>query len=125
MAARILLAEDDRCLRKAAETFLSRHGYHVIIAVDGEEALARSLDSQPDLVLLDAIMPKMLGFDVLAAIKANPATAHVPCVMLTNLEQDRDRQEAMRLGASGYLVKANLRLDELVRQVGSTLAAHQ
>ncbi|HXD75379.1 MAG TPA: response regulator, partial [Vicinamibacterales bacterium] len=66
---RILLAEDDRILRKAGEVSLKKRGYEVISAVDGEDALAKARDHKPDLVLLDVMMPKMNGFEVLRALK--------------------------------------------------------
>jgi CheY-like chemotaxis protein len=77
---RILLAEDDRFLRKAAETMLKRGGFTVTTAGDGEEALRLARESAPDLMLLDLVMPKMHGFDVLAALKAAPETAAIPVI---------------------------------------------
>jgi DNA-binding response OmpR family regulator len=118
---RILLAEDDRFLRKAAAATLGRHGYEVLTASDGEEALAIARAQTPDLILLDLIMPKLLGFEVLKHLKAEPATAAIPVIVLSNLGQDRDVQLAMENGAAAYCVKANISLQELVRQVGDTL----
>ena len=115
---RILLAEDDRFLRKAAETALKRHGFAVIAAVDGEEALRMTRAEAPDLVLLDLIMPKMQGFEVLRALKADPGTAAIPVIILSNLGQDSDVKQAMDAGAAGYFVKANLSLQDLVKRVG-------
>ena len=115
---RILLAEDDRFLRKAAETALKRHGFTVVPAVDGEEALRLARAEPPDLVLLDLIMPKLQGFEVLRALKADPGTAPIPVVILSNLGQDGDVKQAMEAGAAGYFVKANLSLQDLVKRVG-------
>ena len=117
-ARRILLAEDDRFLRKAAETALKRHGFAVIAAVDGEEALRLARAEAPDLILLDLIMPKMQGFEVLRALKEDPATAAIPVVILSNLGQDSDVKQALEAGAAGYFVKANLSLQDLVKRVG-------
>ena len=97
---RVLLAEDDRFLRKAAETALKRHGFTVVAAVDGEEALRLARAAPPDLVLLDLIMPRMQGFEVLRALKADPATAPIPVVILSNLGQDGDMKQAMDAGAA-------------------------
>lgn len=119
---RVLLAEDDRFLRKAAETALKRHGFTVVAAVDGEEALRLARAEPPDLVLLDLIMPKMQGFEVLRALKADPATAPIPVVILSNLGQDGDVKQAMDAGAAGYFVKANLSLQDLVKRVGELVA---
>ena len=117
-ARRVLLAEDDRFLRKAAETALRRHGFAVIAAVDGEEALRLARAEAPDLILLDLIMPKMQGFEVLRALKEDPATAAIPVVILSNLGQDSDVKQALEAGAAGYFVKANLSLQDLVKRVG-------
>jgi CheY-like chemotaxis protein len=118
---RILLAEDDRFLRKAAEASLRRSGYVVVPAADGEEALRLARSEAPDLILLDLIMPKLQGFEVLKALKADAATAGIPVIILSNLSQDRDVQQAIEGGAAAYVVKANLSLKELVKKVQETL----
>ena len=120
-ARTILVAEDDRFLRKAAETTLARHGYRVIAAVDGDEALALARAEAPDLILLDLVMPKRHGFEVLRGLKADPATAAIPVIVLSNLGQDKDVQRALDEGAEAFCVKANLSLQELVRRVGERL----
>jgi CheY-like chemotaxis protein len=114
---RILLVEDDRFLRKAAEATLRRHGFTVCTAADGEEALQRMQAEIPDLVLLDLIMPKLQGFEVLRIMKQNPATKQIPVVVLSNLGQESDVQQALQGGAIAYLIKANLSLQDLVAQV--------
>jgi len=118
---RILLAEDDRFLRKAAETTLKRNGFEVTTAVDGEEALRAVAACAPHLVLLDLIMPKVQGFEVLRSIKADPATSGIPVIVLSNLGQERDVQRALEGGAVAYRIKANLSLDDLVKQVKQVL----
>jgi len=123
MAERILLAEDDRILRKAGETALRKKGYDVIAAVDGEDALAKAREDPPDLVLLDVMMPKVHGFDVLRGLKGDPRLRDIPVIMLTNLEQPSDMQRAADGGAFGYLVKSNLDLDDLTAKVAEALAA--
>jgi len=120
-AWRILLAEDDRFLRKAAEATLRQNGFVVLAAVDGEEALRLARAEAPDLVLLDLIMPKMQGFEVLRALKQDPATAGIPVIVLSNLGQDSDVQRALEAGAAAYLIKANLPLHDLVLRVRATL----
>ena len=119
--ARILLAEDDRFLRKAAEARLRQHGFTVFTAVDGEEALRLARAEKPDLLLLDLIMPKVQGFEVLKALKQDPATAAIPVIVLSNLGQERDVQQAMELGALAYFIKAHLSLQELVVKVDEVL----
>ena len=118
---RILLAEDDRFLRKAAEATLRQNGFTVLTAVDGEEALRLARAEAPDLVLLDLIMPKMQGFEVLRTLKQDPATAGIPVIVLSNLGQDSDVQRALEAGAAAYLIKANLPLHDLVLRVRATL----
>jgi DNA-binding response OmpR family regulator len=120
-ARRILLAEDDRFLRKAAEATLRQHGFCVLTAVDGEEALRVARTETPDLILLDLIMPKMQGFEVLRALKAEEGTRVIPVLVLSNSSREGDMQEAMKLGAVGYLVKADLSLQELGNRVTQLL----
>ena len=118
---RVLLAEDDRFLRKAAETTLKRQGYLVITAADGEEALRVARAEPLDLILLDMIMPKLNGFEVLKALKQNPLTAHIPIIILSSLGQDRDMQQAMDAGAAAYVIKTDLSLHALVQRVNEVL----
>ena len=119
---RILLAEDDRFLRKAAETMLKRSGFTVIAAPDGEEALRLAREHIPDLMLLDLIMPKMQGFDVLKELKAAPETAGIPVIVLSNLGQDSDVQLARERGAHDYIIKSNIALEQLVERVRAFFA---
>ena len=121
-AHRILLVEDDRFLRKAAEATLRQRGFIVLTAADGEEALRQARAETPDLVLLDLIMPKLQGFEVLKRLKEDPGTASIPVIVLSNLGQERDVQQAMELGALAYHIKSNLSLQALVRQVELALA---
>jgi CheY-like chemotaxis protein len=120
--ARILLAEDDRILRKAGEATLRKKGYVVISAIDGEDALAKAREHKPDLILLDVIMPKLQGFDVLASLKGDPDTRDIPVIMLSNLEQESDIRKAVEGGAHGYLVKSNVQLHEIAAKVADALA---
>jgi len=120
-APRVLLAEDDRILRKAGETSLTRKGYSVIPALDGEDALAKALAPRPDLILLDVMMPKMQGFDVLARLKSDATTRDIPVIMLSNLEQEGDIRRSIEGGARSYLVKSNVPLDALAERVAEVL----
>ncbi len=120
---RILLAEDSRFLSKAAETALSRAEFTVLLAADGEEALRIATSEAPDLILLDLIMPKLQGFEVLRQLKSNPATAGIPVIVMSNLGQDQDVELAAKLGAEDYLIKTALPLKEMVRRVERYLGA--
>ena len=121
-ARRVLLAEDDRFLRRAAEARLRRHGLEVLTAADGEEALRLASAEPLDLILLDVVMPKLQGFEVLKALKQDEATAHIPVIVLSNLGQERDVAQAKALGALAFLVKAHLSLQDLVDRVDAALA---
>jgi DNA-binding response OmpR family regulator len=122
-AKRILLAEDDRFLRRAAEARLRQQGFEVLTATDGEEALRVARAERPDLVLLDVVMPRLQGFDVLKALKRDAVTARIPVIVLSNLGQERDVEQAIALGAEAYLVKAHLSLQDLVQKIDATLAS--
>ena len=121
-ARRVLLAEDDRFLRRAAEARLRQHGLEVLTAADGEEALRLARAEPLDLILLDLIMPKLQGFEVLKALKQDEATARIPVIVLSNLSQERDVARAMALGAVAFLVKAHLSLQDLVDRVDAAFA---
>jgi DNA-binding response OmpR family regulator len=117
----VLLVEDDRFLRRAAEATLRQHGFTVVTASDGEEALRQAATTAPALILLDLIMPKLQGFEVLKRLKADASTASIPVIVLSNLGQDSDVRDAMALGAKEYLVKSNLSLHDLVVRVQAVL----
>jgi len=120
---RILVVEDDRFLRKAAEAALRRQGFTVLVASDGEEGLRMARSELPDLVLLDLIMPGLQGFEVLKLLKEEATTSAIPVIILSNLGQDSDVKKAMEAGAVDYLVKANLALDTLVARVKTLFEA--
>ena len=122
---KIVVADDDRMFRKAAETTLRRQGYAVTTASDGEEALQLIRSERPDIIVLDLIMPKLQGFDVLQVLKQDSLTAAIPVIVLSSLTQEQDKQEALDLGAVAYFNKATFSLGELVKQVESTLTKGQ
>ncbi len=121
-AKRVLLAEDDRFLRRACEQSLRQRGYTVISAPDGEAALQLARSERPDLILLDMLMPRMTGLDVLRALKADPQMREIPVLVLSNSSREQDVQEVTRLGVVAYLVKANLSLQELGERVAGILS---
>jgi DNA-binding response OmpR family regulator len=118
---RILLVEDDRLLRRVAEAALGQHGIDVLTAADGEEALRVARSEPLDLILLDLIMPRLGGFEVLRALKADAATDSIPVIVLSNLAQESDVQQALGAGAVAHLVKSNLSPRELAARVKSEL----
>ena len=110
---RILLVEDDRFLRRACEATLRQRGFTVVTAVDGEEAIRLARAEGPDLILLDMLMPKISGLQVLRTLRAEEGTRSVPVLVLSNSSREQDIQEVEQLGVLGYLVKANLSLQDL------------
>jgi len=107
---KILLVEDSKFLRLATERALARAGYDVATAADGEEALKKARENLPDLILLDLLLPKVTGTDVLKALKKDPGTARIPVVVLTAMSQ-RNQDWLLREGAFGFLGKSELALD--------------
>jgi len=122
-ARRILLVEDDRFLRRAGEVSLRQRGFGVATAVDGEEAL-RKIRAEPfDLILLDLLMPRMTGIEVLKALRADEATRGIRVLILSNSSREQDVEEIKTLGVSGYFVKADLSLQALGDMVARLLEA--
>ena len=113
----ILLIEDEEMLASMYETKFTNEGYEIHKALDGESGLKLAAEHQPDLILLDIIMPKLDGFSVLKKIKEDPKLKNVPVVLLTNLGQDEDIEKGNKLGAAGYLVKANLTPGEVIEKI--------
>ena len=118
---RIVVADDDRMFRKVAETTLRRQGYDVATASDGEVALQLIRSERPDIIVLDLIMPKLQGFDVLTILKQDTLTSAIPVIVLSSLTQEQDKQEALDLGAVAYFNKTTFSMSELVKQVENTL----
>jgi len=104
---------------------LNLNKYEAKGASDGEEGLNVAKAEKPDLILLDIILPKMNGFDVLQALKGDPVTKAIPVIILTNLEGSSDIEKALSLGAMTYLVKTNYELDDIIKRVEDTLAKSQ
>ena len=118
---KILFIEDETALQEVLGQSLTEHGYEVIRAMDGTEGLARASQDMPALILLDLIMPKQNGFEVLTALKQNDATKEIPVIVLTNLESTEDIEMSLSLGATTYLVKANYSLEEVLKKVREAL----
>lgn len=114
---RILLVEDDDSLALVYVTRLEAEGFILKRVPNGEEALAAAIDFQPDLILLDVMMPKVSGFDVLDILRNTPETANVQVIMLTALSQESDRLRAEQLGVDDYLVKSQVVIADVVERV--------
>lgn len=122
MAYKVLLVEDEAALQHAMGEALRSAGFEVLSATDGEQAMLMGAGEKPDIVLLDLILPKHSGFDVLEALKKNPATEHIPVIVLTNLESAVEIDRAVSLGADSYLVKANYEVKEIIDKVRQVLS---
>ncbi|OGY45017.1 MAG: hypothetical protein A3A24_03060 [Candidatus Buchananbacteria bacterium RIFCSPLOWO2_01_FULL_46_12] len=118
----ILLVEDDEFLAELYATKLNLEGFEVSLASDGEKGLKLIKEKNPDLVLLDIIMPKMDGFEVLKQIKADKKTKSIPVILLTNLSQKDEVKKGLELGAVDYLIKAHFMPSEVVKKIKSALA---
>jgi CheY-like chemotaxis protein len=114
MKKTLLFIEDESVVHKTLTDVLGGDKYEIVSALDGEIGLRLAKEKHPDLILLDLIMPKMNGFEVLQALKADEDTKGIPVIVLTNLEQMEDIQKAIDLGATTYLVKSNYSLNEVV-----------
>ena len=113
----ILLVEDEELLANILKQRLEKEGFNVVLARDGEEALGILKDAKPDLLLLDIILPKVSGFELMSKLQEDPRYAKVPIVVVSNLGQEGDIKKGEMLGAIGYFVKAHLSIEELVERV--------
>jgi len=118
---KILFIEDETALQKTFSDFLKGEDYEMIPALDGETGLKLAKSKKPDLILLDLILPKLHGFEVLKKLKENKETKDIPVIVLTNLEGMTDIDRAIELGATTYLVKANYTLEEVVDKIKKAL----
>ena len=114
---RILLVEDDDSLATVYTTRLQAEGFDVRRVANGEDALAAALNYQPNLVLLDVMMPKVSGFDVLDILRNTPETSDLKIIMLTALSQDSDKERAESLGVDEYLVKSQVVIADVVDRI--------
>ena len=103
--SRVLIADDEPHIRKLVSFSLRNHGYEVIEATDGEEAVRLVTETMPDLVLMDVMMPVMTGYDAVRQLKGAPATADIPIVMLSAKSQVAEQEEGLSCGAREYICK--------------------
>lgn len=118
---RILLVEDDDSLASVYVARLQAEGFDVRRVANGEEALATALSYKPDLALLDVMMPKVSGFDVLDIIRNTPETANLKIIMLTALSQESDLERAKQLGVDEYLIKSQVVIADVVDRIRAHL----
>jgi len=118
---KILFIEDEAALQKTFRDILEKEGYQMISALDGESGLRLAKSQKPDLILLDLILPRKDGFEVLKELKEDEATKGIPVIVLTNLEDIESVERAIELGATTYLVKAQYTLEEVIQKVKKAL----
>ena len=116
MSKKVLIADDEPNIVISLEFLLRREGFEVLVAVDGEEALAKARAERPDLVLLDVMMPKMNGFDVCQALRSDPELASMRVLMLTAKGRETEVSKGLGLGADAYMTKP-FSTKDLVAQV--------
>lgn len=114
---KILLVEDDVALSAVYKSRLELEGFETKEVADGENALSAAVSFKPDLILLDAMMPKISGFDVLDILRNTPETANIRIIMLTALSQPKDKQRAEDLGVDDYLVKSQVVIGDVVDRI--------
>jgi DNA-binding response OmpR family regulator len=118
---KILLVEDDDRLANVYETRLQSEGFTTKRVANGEDALAMAIQVKPDLILLDVMMPKVSGFDVLDILRNTPETSSIKIIMLTALSQESDKQRAVSLGVDDYLIKSQVVIADVVDRVKKQL----
>lgn len=125
LKTKVALVEDDPFLSKVLAFRLKEENFNVILAADGEQAIKVIKSERPDLILLDLLLPKKSGFEVLEEIKKDETTKKIPVIILSNLGQQTDIDKGMQLGAVDYLVKANFGIKDIVEKIKEILAKAQ
>ena len=120
----VLIVEDDDNLANVYITRLQAEGFNAKRVPNGEEALSAALASRPDLILLDVMMPKVSGFDVLDILRNTPETADVKIIMLTALSQEADKDRAKSLGVDDYLIKSQVVIADVVDRIKEILGVN-
>jgi DNA-binding response OmpR family regulator len=119
--AKVLVVEDDKFLMSAYRAKLTKVGFEVQIAGDGQEAMDLLKTFIPDIILLDLVMPRKDGFMTLSEIKQQTNLQQIPVIVASNLGQKEDLDKAMSLGATDYIIKSDLSMDALVELINKTL----
>ena len=122
---KVLIVEDDVMLNKIYQTKLGIVGYKVFAAYDGEEGIKKMEETLPNIVLLDLMLPKKNGFEVLETVKQNIKLNHIPVIILSNLGQGDDIERGRALGADDFLVKSNVKLETVLEKVEQVLQKHR
>jgi DNA-binding response OmpR family regulator len=121
MSRKVLVVEDDRFLRELITQKLSREGYDVSEAVDGEDGVKKAEEKRPEIILMDLILPGIDGFEAITRIKANPELEDIPIIILSNLGQRDDVERGLKLGATDFLIKAHFTPGEIIEKIEKVL----
>ena len=122
---KILIIEDDQRINKVYMAKLSVEGITVVTALDGEEGLRKIYSEKPDLILLDLMLPRKSGFDILKEIKADPKVKDIPVIILSNLAQEKEIEQGLALGAVDYLVKTDYSIQQVMEKIKKALEKSQ
>jgi DNA-binding response OmpR family regulator len=120
---KVLIVEDDKFLANAYRVKLTKAGFDIQMAHDGEQVFTVLQTFQPDLIILDLVMPKKDGFSVLTELKKTPTLQDIPVIIASNLGQQEDIERGKSLGAIGYIIKTDLSLDDLVVKINEVTGA--
>ncbi|MEK7097656.1 MAG: response regulator [Patescibacteria group bacterium] len=122
---KLLIIEDDLFLLNMYASKFELEGFDVVLAEDGEKGWKTTIKEVPDIILLDIMMPKMNGFEVLEKLKSDDRVSMIPVILLTNLSQKDEIERAMNLGAADFLIKAHFRPSEVVEKIKKLLNLEQ
>lgn len=122
---KLLIIEDDLFLLNMYASKFELEGFEVILAEDGEKGWRTAIKEMPEIILLDIMMPKMNGFEVLEKLKSDDKVSKIPVILLTNLSQKDEIERAMNLGAADFLIKAHFRPSEVVEKIKKLLNIEQ
>lgn len=116
---KVLILEDDIFLVKVMKEKFEQKGHSVVILLNGSKAVKTSIEKQPDVILLDLMMPETDGFKTIKNLKDNQETANIPIIVASNLDSDKDIRKAKKMNVSHYFVKSSVSLDEVIEYIGN------
>ncbi len=122
--SKILLVEDDEVESRLYTNLFSKSGFDVVAISNGEACHTKAIEVQPDVIVLDIMMPKMNGFETLDVLHFDPATAKIPVIILTNLSDEHYKKEATKRGAVLFLTKSNVENSELMQKITDIVSAY-
>ena len=119
--SKVLIAEDDKFLLMAYAAKMKKAGFDAVLANNGAEAVQKAVSENPDIILLDLVMPEKDGFEALADLKKDAKTKKIPVIILSNLGQEEDIEKGKKLGAADYLIKSDISIKGVVEKINSIL----